>query len=160
MKRSAFTLIELIIVIAIIALIVTAVVAVLDPVRRINASRNTKRRGDSEALVKALILRVSQDDADLPAVINENTWTMIGTATLPAQCAQPCGTAATVACVDLTPELVVPKHLTELPKNPGGGTDAVTMYAVKYDGGGITVRSCLSDQEEKNQPPPLIEVTR
>lgn len=53
-RRSGFTLIELIIVIAIIAIIVAAVFVAMDPVKRLNASRNARRSQDVGALAQAL----------------------------------------------------------------------------------------------------------
>ncbi len=78
MKKKGFTLIELIIVIAIIAVIVSVVFVALDPVKRLNASRNTRRRADVTAIVSAISLHlvgagnIEKIDSD------PGTWQMLG----------------------------------------------------------------------------------
>lgn len=53
--QSGFTLIELIIVIAIIAILAAAIFVAIDPAKRLNQSRNSRRSTDSMALLDALL---------------------------------------------------------------------------------------------------------
>ncbi len=87
-RKGGFTLIELIVVIAVLAIIVAAVFASLDPVKRLNVSRNNRRRSDVAAIAQAAAVRIADQ---LPMTDVSAEWKIIGTG--PAgSCALPCST--------------------------------------------------------------------
>ncbi len=73
-----FTLVELIVTIGVIAILVSAVFAAIDPVKRINASRNVVRREETRAIASSLVSRLAAgrqiDGLDTDAA----SWQMIG----------------------------------------------------------------------------------
>ncbi len=169
--RRGFTLIELIIVIAIIAIIISAVFVALDPVKRLNASRNSTRRTDITAIAQALQLYVTDEkvggetDTDIFNALDidsdTNTWEMIGDGAdgtcnngggaitdPPYTIATYCGGAPTAAncATGLSAELV-PNYLPRIPSDPSLGDDDYTMYAVNYANGAFTVRACTPEGE-------------
>jgi type II secretory pathway pseudopilin PulG len=80
--RSAFTLIELLIVITILIIILGAIFVFVDPVRRFNMTRNAVRRADSEAIAKAVSLALTDAEQEVPPHIGiiDRKWRMIGKA--------------------------------------------------------------------------------
>ncbi len=83
-KQSAFTLIELIIVIAIIAILAAAIFVAVDPARRLNQSRNSRRSTDIATMLQAIIQYQVDNSGDHIATINalplsDTAYYMIGT---------------------------------------------------------------------------------
>src|SRR3989344_1997504 len=77
-KRSAFTLIELIIVIAIIAVLMATIFVSLDPARRLHASRNLRRHSDVIAISTALVSRLADNKTITAVDTDPSTWQMLG----------------------------------------------------------------------------------
>ena len=79
MKKKAFTLFELLIVIAIIAILALVVFVLINPLERIQKSRNAQRQADVRNIVDAV--RLHQVDSDGQSIGINSTLQMLGTAT-------------------------------------------------------------------------------
>ena len=153
MKKNtrAFTLIELLIVIAIIAIIAGIIFVALNPLKRFQDSRDSKRAADIEAILSAI--KTNQVDsggfyiAEVDAMNNGDVY-MIGTNT--SGCAQTCTTNVTsnTHCVDLT-LLADDGYFGKVPISPegtGSWSSGVTGYTLtKASSDIITARACESE---------------
>lgn len=157
MRRSAFTLVELLIVIAIIAILAIVAMVTLDPLTRFRDARDSQRWSDVTAVLDATKLdQVDRDGAYLTAIANltAGSYYVIGT------CAAGANTTCTAqttqaACADLT-GLVTAGKLGAIPRDPSTGTAVNTDYYIMRSATGpLTVGAC--DQENT---PAGISVTR
>lgn len=173
-RRRGFTLIELIIVIAIIAIIVAAVFVAMDPVRRLNASRNARRSQDVAAVAQALqlyrtdVLAAGASSITWP-IDTTAGWQMLGTGTA---CSNTCVNGATAAanCIDISTltqqGLSFSTYLNAIPVDPAPGTGwaaGETNYLVDEINGTIKVRACTTQSEAPGgggTTVPTIEVSR
>jgi prepilin-type N-terminal cleavage/methylation domain-containing protein len=141
---SGFTLIELLIVIVIIATLAVTVFVALNPVKRLQDTRDARRTADVEAILKA-IHEYIVDNKGLPVGLSANMpETQLGTDTA-AQCSPvtsgDCNIAANTACIDLTAPLAL--YLKSIPLDPLTGTTLATGYSVTVDANNIvTVNAC------------------
>ena len=162
-KRSGFTLIELIIVIAIIAILAGAIFVAVDPARRLNQSRNATRANDVATILDAVkTYQVDNDGAHystIAALTAGNSYT-IGTCTTGGNTG--CTAQSTgAACVNLSG--IGTGYLSQIPKDPKSGTDALTDYYLSIDANGaITVGACDPEGEDSggDGTPPTISVSR
>jgi prepilin-type N-terminal cleavage/methylation domain-containing protein len=128
MNRKGFTLIELLIVIAIIGILAAAILVAVDPVRRIQASRDARRSSETNALLNA-VLNKQVDDRALdnggtgtgPGIVVEDTNQMINDGT-----AVTCNVAGGVICPAAT--LAGTNCYVELDANGGHGDPLVPNY--------------------------------
>lgn len=165
-SKKGFTLIELIIVIAIIAIIVAAVFVAMDPVKRLNASRNSTRRTDVTAIAQAIQVYSTDTLAGGGSLAHGidtdgNTWQQIGTAA--AGCNDVCGSVTpAAACIPLTVLVTPGNYLPRIPSDPTTGTDAETRYVVNISNGATVVRACDPQGEDAGGTgtPPAIEASR
>lgn len=149
--NKGFTLIELLIVIAIIAVLAAVVFVALNPLKRFQDARDSRRAADVNAILSAV--KVNQVDnggnylAAITALTAGNVY-MVGTAV--TGCNATCDTAVTSAtsCVDLT-GLVTSGHIGSVPISPAGVTTwtaGLTGYTLsKASTGIVTVRACESE---------------
>ncbi len=134
--QKGFTLIELLLVIAIIAILATVVIVALNPVKRLQDARNSRRYSDTDSILTAIHEYVVDNNGSLPAGVT-TTEQQLGTCVSGG--AAVCTTAA-AACVDLSASLV--KYLKTIPVDPLG-TAATTFYSVVKDANNIvTVKAC------------------
>jgi hypothetical protein len=159
-----------IITVAILATIMGAVFVAVDPVRRLNESRNARRAQDIDAIAKALTVGftdIKSSGQSLTTVLpfiedlraTEGTWHVIGTcAAAPATCG-PDGIVAT-SCMDVS-ALRTLGSIQKIPTDPAFGSDEMTGYAIRRIDGRYDVRSCASDGMGSggNGAAPLIETT-
>ena len=121
-RKSGFTLIEVLVVIGIIAVLATVVLVAVNPARQFAQARNTQRVSNVNAILNAL----GQNSADNKGIFTcaagtiPTTATQIGSATFDIR-----------ACI-------VPNYLTEIPLDPTAGTmvsasDYATGYFVIQD---------------------------
>jgi prepilin-type N-terminal cleavage/methylation domain-containing protein len=142
--QSGFTLIELLLVIIIIAALAVTVFVALNPVKRLQDARDTRRIANVDAILQA-IRQYIIDKGSLPAGLSATMpETQLGTGTA-AQCSPltsgNCDVAANTACVDLT--LPLAPYLKSIPLDPLKGSITATGYTVSVDANnGITVNAC------------------
>jgi prepilin-type N-terminal cleavage/methylation domain-containing protein len=148
-KRTGFTLIELLIVIAIIGFLAAAILVAVDPVRRIQESRDARRSEEALSILNAVLnYQVDQraiynGETDAPIhtqpsastnpyvqVIVRGSWTPShidceNAATRPG-CDMPMNTepSSNKSCV-VNIEAVVPQYIAELPLDPRGAGKAI-----------------------------------
>ena len=171
--EKGFTLIELLIVIGIIGFLAAAVLVAVDPVKRIQDSRNARRWSEANALLNAM-LNKQVDDRKL---YDGETGALIITGTLPqvivstptgVACATPASaplcpgsgvldvTAGTNCVANLS--ALVPTYIASLPIDPLGsgatpntsnlalGTHNTGYYIKRTTGNRIEVGACQPEQ--------------
>lgn len=143
-----FTLIELLIVIVIIGALAVAVFVALNPVKRLQDSRNARRTTDIDS-IRTAINEYLVDNGKLPAVLSAGMpETQIGTSNGSGGSGNPscaitsgkCNVTA-ISCADLTSSLA--SYLKSIPQDPIIGSSATTGYSVSVDANNtITVNNC------------------
>ncbi|MEI6690578.1 MAG: type II secretion system protein [bacterium] len=140
--RRGFTLIELLVVISIIALLSVVVFVALNPIKRFQDARNSRRWSDVDNVLSAVHEYIVDNGGSLPTGLSTSMAEkqlgscLTGGATL-------CATAGT-ACVDLTTPLA--KYLKTIPVDSQTGTAATTAYSIAVDANNIvTVKSCSAE---------------
>lgn len=173
--RSGFTLIELIIVIAIIAILAAAIFVAIDPARRFNESRNSRRWSDITTILESVKkYQVDNGGTHYTTIdaITDDSFVRIGTTTnddglcaeevsAAAVCSNAVSGAGTADCVDLSS--IGANYLATVPTDPSAGTDADTgYYLFKGASGEITVGSCNEEGTGAGgaDAAPEIELTR
>jgi prepilin-type N-terminal cleavage/methylation domain-containing protein len=161
--RSAFTLVELIIVIAIIAILAAAIFVAVDPARRLHESRNAVRASDVATILEAVKkYQVDNDGAHYTEIagLTATQYSVIGTDT--TGCSSTCTAQSTqAACVDLSG--IGNTYLSAIPQDPLSGDAGNTDYYISLGNDNeITVGACDSEGEGTggDGTPPGIEVTR
>lgn len=147
-RRRGFTLIELLIVIAVIAILAASLFVALNPAKRFQDARNSKRTQDAEAIVAGLKAYQVDNNGSYPAAVSAltvDTAYTIGTNGA-AGCNTGCSAKTTAAaCVDLA-GLVTGGYIGSVPKDPSTGTDALTdYYLIRNTTGTVEVGSCDPD---------------
>ncbi len=133
-KRAGFSLIELIVVVGVIAILAAIVIVAVNPARLFAKARNAERRSDARELFNALADYSGSNQGIFPPVIT-HVPKVIGTT--------PAGTYA-----DLAPSLI-PSYVSDLPKDPQGGTAADTGYVVFQNGLGQVVLDSVNAESER-----------
>lgn len=147
-RRSAFTLIELIIVISIISILAAAVFVAVDPARRLHESRNAVRANDVVTILEAVKKYQTDNDGDHYSVIAGMTaddYYVIGTNG--TGCSGVCGAQITeLSCKDLSN--IGATYLAVVPIDPLTGTEEKTDYYIKRGSNNeITVGACDPEKE-------------
>lgn len=174
-KRSAFTLIELIIVIAIIAILAAAIFVAIDPARRLHEARNARRSSDVATILEA-VKKYQADNAgthySAVAAISDDSYVLLGTTTnddglcaeetsATAACANAATATGTADCVDLSS--IGATYLATVPRDPQNGTAADTQYYI-YRGASNDIKVGACDEEAEGAggagTTPTIEVSR
>jgi len=159
MKKRGFTLIELLVVIGIIAILAAIVIIAVNPGRQFQQARDAQRWSDVNALLNAIHQYAVDNNGDLPGIdADDNTVEIVGdgTSACPTTCTD-AGVGAKATCLVLYTDLAGTgqTYLTEIPKDPSNGTDAMTGYYVNLLGSRrVEVGACDAEVESK------ISVTR
>jgi prepilin-type N-terminal cleavage/methylation domain-containing protein len=143
-QAQGFTLIELLIVIAIIVVLAAAVFVALNPAKRFQDARDSRRASDVNNIVSALKTdQVDNGGTYLASVAATTAGTNYIIGTDASGCNAGCGALTTAAaCVDLS-ALVTEGYLGSIPADPNGGTTAKSDYYLNRAASGtITVGSC------------------
>ena len=136
MKRKGFTLIEILIVIAILVIMATVVVVALNPTKRFQDARNSRRSSDVQSILTAIHQSIVDNNGTMPAGIS-TTEQQLGTCASGG--ATPC-TVASAACLNMATTLAT--YLKSIPVDPNG-TAASTQYSVIMDANNlVTVKAC------------------
>jgi prepilin-type N-terminal cleavage/methylation domain-containing protein len=151
MNRKGFTLIELLIIIAIIGFLAAAILVAVDPVKRIQDSRDARRSAEANAILNAILTKQVDDRALFSGYASApikagsgNTYAQVlvtsvsgvdctAAATRPG-CDMTLDTATTYSCVALMNDAlsadtndIVPNYISEIPTDPrGSGTPCAT----------------------------------
>lgn len=167
--RKGVTLLELILVIAIIAILFAAIFVALDPARRLNESRNSRRWTDVGAIANAVAkYRIDNGGTHYTTVdaLTPDDYAELGTGT---SCTQGTNLAAVCdnsptgsdACVDLAS--LGANYLSVIPFDPSTGDAVNTDYYIKVGNDGeIAVGSCGEEGEDAGGlgTAPTIEIIR
>jgi prepilin-type N-terminal cleavage/methylation domain-containing protein len=154
-KKSGFTLIELIIVVAIIALLAAATFVAVNPARRIHEANDAQRWADVTSIADAWATYAADNSGNnatsSPFCLTENNNCMISTkggATSTA--GNDGGCASTTRGTIWLDPLVTAGYLGDIPYDPGssGGTATNTGYYFHKDANGaVFVGSCEKDYD-------------
>jgi prepilin-type N-terminal cleavage/methylation domain-containing protein len=150
-NKKGFTLLEILLVIGIIATLAVIIIVALDPGKRFEDARNSRRLSDIQSILSAVQQYMVDNQGALPDGISE-TETQIGASNI--NCADTV-TSSTVChvttqdCADLSSETTGLGHyLKTIPVDPQNGDADYTHYSVEVDANGIvTVRACDSTDE-------------
>lgn len=166
-RKSAFTLIELILVVAIIAILAAVIFVAVDPARRLQESRNAVRYSDVATILSAVkecqtdndgVHCITDDAAGDPVVADADY--VIGNDT--TGCSATCGARTTDgSCYDLT--TIGANYLSAVPKDPASGTDDNTDYYIIFGTlGDVEVGACDPEGEGAggSDAAPVISLSR
>lgn len=143
-RKKGFTLIELLIVIAVIVVLAAAVFVALNPAKRFQDARNSRRQSDVQNILNAIKTdQVDNGGTYVAAVSGLTAGSAYVVGTNAAGCNTGCtATATQAACADLT-ALVTEGYLGSVPMDPSGGTAAFTdYYVIRNSSGTVTVGAC------------------
>ncbi|MEI6690577.1 MAG: type II secretion system protein [bacterium] len=141
--RRGFTLIELLVVISIIALLSVVVFVALNPIKRFQDARNSRRWSDVDNILTAIHTSIVDNGGSLPAGLTTGmSAKQLGTC---ASGGATLCTGANAVCLDLATPLV--KYLKSLPIDPQQASGTTTYgYSVAVDSNNIvTVTSCSAE---------------
>ncbi|MCX6799908.1 MAG: type II secretion system protein [Candidatus Falkowbacteria bacterium] len=153
--NAGFTLIELLLVIAIIAILAGVIFVALDPLKRFQDSRNSRRWAQVEEVLNAIKINQIDTQGAYPATIaalpNDTVYMISATSTATTTCNLNCGTvASTSACVDLS-SLKTSGYLSAIPVSPSSAgltpnwSSNYTGFTIKKSGAFITISACESE---------------
>lgn len=163
--RRGFTLVELILTISIIIIIAASVFASIDPVKRLNMARNSRREADITILLDALKAYQADNDGAADFIDNDKySVQIIGedpncnvsncSSTLPVS--SPCKVQLTRNGKTISEDDVIPgqpppafrRYLPSIPIDPRQEGPDDTRYYVNIDNDGIvTVGACDEEPE-------------
>lgn len=159
-KSKGFTLIEILLVVAILSILLVVVFASLNPVKRLQDTRNSNRWNAVNQYLTAIHECLVDNNGSYSAcgITNDGTLREITNAGVSTACNAVCTSVSAAAnCADLQTQLVTnQKYLASLPVDPGGVTANHTEYTVQVTGGIVTVSSCSAE----GSPAPTISVSR
>lgn len=145
-QRSAFTLIELLLVIAVIVALAVTVFVALNPAQRLSQARDARRTADVDAILTATHEYIMDNKGTVPANIS-TTDTMIGKcgSAAPAVSKNGCVITANTTCFDASTTLSA--YLASAPMDPATGTASTTYYAISASTstGIVTVKACAAE---------------
>lgn len=135
MKRlkSAFTLIELLIVIAIISILSTSLIVAINPQRQMGKARDTQRNTDLTGIMSAVMQYASEHSGDLPDTDGDPALSNFPTSETCIGTDPGCFNLAGAGEVG---ETIVPVYLVELPMDPSIDEEGNVGYNIWIDENG------------------------
>jgi prepilin-type N-terminal cleavage/methylation domain-containing protein len=141
-NKKGFTLLEILLVIGIIATLAVIVFVALDPARRYEEARNSRRLSDIQNIFSAIQQYVVDNKGAIPPGI-QTSDVQLGTATGGCEINNTICGENVAACVDLSG--ILARYLKEIPYDPQNGTSERTRYTVVINENNIiTVKACDS----------------
>ena len=143
-RRSAFTLLEILLVIGIIAVLATVVVVSLDPATRFRDARDARRLSDIQSILSAIHQYIVDNRGTLPPGIDTTEREISSAGGGCGVSTDICSVGGDSDCADLATPLA--RYLKTIPYDPENGSESHTRYSVQADVNNIiTVRACDSD---------------
>lgn len=141
-NKRGFTLIEILLVIGIIAVLATVVIVALDPAKRFEDARNSRRLSDIQSILSAVQQYIVDNKGSLPTRLDV-AEKQISTSGSGCAISGECDVSGGGDCIDLSSELA--KYLKSIPYDPQNGSNEATHYSVVADANNIvTVKACDS----------------
>lgn len=145
--NKGFTLIELLVVIAIIAILAVLVFVALNPAKRFQDSRNSRRATDVGEILTAVHECIVDNAGSVTPCLG--TLTALDTYEIVSSAASACddvctGVTSDTHCADLDGNLQA--YLKTLPIDPGGAATGHTEYTISVDTNNIvSIDSCSAE---------------
>lgn len=145
--NKGFTLIELLVVIAIIAILAVLVFVALNPAKRFQDSRNSRRATDTGEILTAVhecIVDNAGNVVPCLGTLTTNTTYEITSSGSTGGCTASAICTGVTNCANLSTSLGA--YLKTLPADPGGITAPGTEYTINVDSNNIvTINSCAAE---------------
>ena len=145
MKKSGFTLLELLIVIAIMGVMSTVLVALINPPRQLAKARDVTRETDLLAILGAVYQYTSEHSGELPDTDGDPA-----TSNFPASltCVGTGGGCFNLGSAGDTGDEMVPVYLPEIPEDPKTGNASDTGYEIMVDANNRLTASASGETKE------------
>ena len=144
-RKKGFTLIEILLVIGILATLALVVIVALDPAKRFEDARNSRRLSDIQSILSAVQQYMVDNKGALPGGVDGNEK-QIGTASSGCELTYADCSANISYCLDMSSDLA--RYLKTLPFDPQTGSGEMTHYSIQVDSNGIvTVKACDSTDQ-------------
>lgn len=116
----------------------------LNPVKRLQDSRNARRTTDVTSILSAVHSSIVDNQGAVPAGIT-STKLQLGTGLANPALVAPCAAVVVGAALDLSGQTLLGKYLKTIPVDPQG-TATATGYAIEVDSSNlVTVTACLAE---------------
>lgn len=141
-NKRGFTLLEILLIIGIIATLVLVVIVALDPVKRFEDARNSRRLSDIQNILSAVQQYAVDNDGVIPDGITSHER-QLGTLKERCDLSTNVCSANDPSCVNLSTTLA--RYLKEMPFDPQNGSAETTRYSITIDSNNIvTIKACDS----------------
>ena len=124
-NQKGFTLIEILVVIAILGILAVVTLVALNPVKRFQDARNSRRREDVNAVLQAVSVYTIDNGGEFPTIDGDDLALLTVTSS-----AATCGVDGTCNVSDLDG---LTAYLNELPMDPSSTTAAPVEYLIGVD---------------------------
>ena len=150
MKKSGFTLLEILLVVAAIGILAGIVILALNPGKQLAETRNAQRQADVNTILNAVYQYAIDNDGTIPSTIPTGTSCSGSTSTQ-----EICHTTTCTGLVDLAVLTDLETYLVDIPTDPqGASTNGAGYHILQSSNDRVTV--CAPDAELSA----TIEVTR
>lgn len=144
-EKSGFTLLEILLVIGIIAVLAVVIIVALNPAKRFEDARNSRRLSDIQSILSAIQQYMVDNNGSIPSGITTSEM-QIGGAGEGCELDTEICDAFGGGCANLAEPLG--PYLKEIPLDPENGSIEFSHYSVQMDANNIvTVRACESTDE-------------
>lgn len=140
-RQRGFTLPEILVTVGILAMLAVIVIIAIDPVRRFEDARDSRRLSDTQAIAGAIHQYTIDHKGMLPPGLDKRER-QIGSATNGCELKTThCVIEQTTDCVHLAQALK--PYLDPVPNDPSLGSPTLTHYSVRIgDNNAVIVRAC------------------
>jgi prepilin-type N-terminal cleavage/methylation domain-containing protein len=143
--RRGFTLLEILLVIALLATLAVIVIVALNPMKRFEDARNSRRLSDIQSILSAVQQYMVDNKGAIPAGIFSYER-QIGTSGGGCELSTTYCSESVSDCIDLSSqEFALGNYLKTIPYDPKYGSSTTTHYTISVDSNNIfTVKACDS----------------